>query len=100
MLPAALAPIPVVRIAGDQVSILWNSLAEPISNSVVFDLIDPVLNQPLNINSYINGAYAVGATTVSSLINTGIQDVNYFFGIPFSAQASTQAGANWIGRRR
>jgi hypothetical protein len=88
---AVLAPIPLVDIVGDQVSILWNSLAEPISNSVVFDLIDPVLNQPLNINSYINGAYAVGATTVNSLINTGIQEVNYFLGIPFSAQASTQA---------
>jgi hypothetical protein len=28
---------------------------------------------------------------VNSLINTGIQEVNYFLGIPFSAQASTQA---------
>jgi hypothetical protein len=86
-----LAPIPVVRIVGDQTELLWNTLAEPISNSVVFDLIDPVLNQPLNINSYLNGAYDVGATTVNSLINTGIAEVNYFLGIPFSAQASTQA---------
>jgi hypothetical protein len=27
---------------------------------------------------------------VNALINTGIQEVNYFLGIPFSAQASTQ----------
>jgi hypothetical protein len=91
VLQAALAPIPVVRIAGDQVSILWNSLAEPIANSVVFDLIDPVLNQPLNINSYLNGAYDVGATTVNSVIQTGINEVNYFLGVPFLSQTSAQA---------
>jgi hypothetical protein len=91
VLQTALAPIPLVNIVGDQASILWNSLADPIADSVVYQLIDPVLNQPLNINSYLNGAYAVGATTVNSLINTGIQEVNYFLGIPFSAQASTQA---------
>ena len=88
---AVLAPIPLVNIVGDQASILWNSLADPIADSVVYQLINPVLNQPLNINSYVNGAYAVGATTVNALINTGIQEVNYFLGIPFSAQASTQA---------
>ena len=89
VLQAALAPIPLINIAGDQVSILWNSLAQPISNSVVFDLIDPVLNQPLNINSYLNGAYDVGATTVNSVIQTGINEANYFLGgLPFTA--STQ----------
>jgi hypothetical protein len=87
VLQTALAPIPLVNIAGDQVSILWNSLAQPISNSVVFDLIDPVLNQPLNINSYLNGAYDVGATTVNSLVNTAINEVNYFLGVPLVASA-------------
>lgn len=90
VLQAALAPIPLVNIAGDQVSILWNSLALPISNSVVFDLIDPVLNQPLNINSYLNGAYDVGATTVNSVIQTGINEVNYFLGIPLAASAQAR----------
>jgi hypothetical protein len=55
MLQAVLAPIPLVNIVGDQASILWNSLADPIADSVVYQLINPVLNQPLNINSYING---------------------------------------------
>lgn len=85
-----LAPIPLIRIAGDQVSILWNSLAEPVADSVVFDLIDPVLNQPLNINSYINGVYDVGATTVNSLIDTGITELDYFFRVPFAAGQTTE----------
>ncbi len=91
VLQAALAPIPLVNIAGDQVSILWNSLVQPVSNSVVFDLIDPVLNQPLNINSYINGAYDVGVTTVDSLIDTGINEINYFAGFPLIPTAAAQA---------
>jgi hypothetical protein len=85
-----LAPIPVVRIAGDQVELLWDNLVLPISDSVVFGAIDPILNAPLNINSYINGAYNVGATTVNSLINTGFAEANYFLGsLPFVA--GTQA---------
>ena len=84
-----LAPIPVVRIVGDQVELLWDNLVQPISDSVVFGAIDPILNAPLNINSYINGVYNVGATTVNSLINTGFAEANYFLGgLPFAA--STQ----------
>ena len=84
-----LAPIPVVRIVGDQVELLWDNLVQPISNSVVFGAIDPILNAPLNINSYINGVYNVGAATVNSLINTGFAEANYFLGgLPFAA--STQ----------
>ncbi|RDH77847.1 hypothetical protein DVS77_13380 [Mycolicibacterium moriokaense] len=90
LLQYALAPIPLAHIAGDQVSIVWNSLVEPISNSVVFDLVDPVLNQPLNINSYINGAYDVGATTVNSLIDTGINEINYVLGFPLIPTAAAQ----------
>ncbi len=82
MFQSVLAPIPFANIAGDQASILWNILADPIADSVVYDLIDPVLNQPLNINSYLNGAYDVGATTVNALINTGFAEVELLLGQP------------------
>ena len=85
-----LAPIPVVRIVGDQTELLWDNLVLPISDSVVLGAIDPILNAPLNINSYINGVYNVGATTVNSLINTGFAEANYFLGGPFSAQANAE----------
>jgi hypothetical protein len=93
VLNAALAPIPLVNIVGAQADILWNVLADPIADSFVYHLVDPVLNQPLNINSYINGVVSVGTTTVNSLINTGIAEANYFLGIPLAAQASTQKSA-------
>jgi hypothetical protein len=90
VLQAALAPIPVVRIVGDQANILWDSLADPIADSFVYQLVDPVLNQPLNINSYINGAYAVGTTTVNSVIGTALAEASYFLGVPLAASANAQ----------
>ena len=87
-----LAPIPVVRIVGDQTELLWDNLVLPISDSVVLGAIDPILNAPLNINSYINGVYNVGATTVNSLINTGFAEANYFLGgLPFGRRVRRKA---------
>jgi len=87
VLQGALAPIPVVRILGDQANLLYDKLAVPIADSVVFDLIDPVLNAPLNINSYIDGGFNVGTAVVDSLVGTGIAELNYFLGIPLGAEA-------------
>ncbi|WP_102144882.1 hypothetical protein [Mycobacterium hubeiense] len=93
VLQAVLDPIPFVEIVGDQVNLLYDVLAEPIADSVVFGLIDPVLNDPLNINSYIDGAFNVGNATINALINTGIAEVDYVLGggwIPFAATAANE----------
>ena len=90
--------IPYGYLIGDQVGIVYYNLVRPISDSVVYQFIDPVVNDPLNIWSYINGAVAVGSTTVTALINTGIAEFNYFFGwlipplppIPFAAEVTTE----------
>ena len=85
VLQAALAPIPVVSIFGDQVNLLYDFLVEPIADSVVFDLIDPVLNAPLDINSYVDGVFNVGAAVVNSLTSTGIAELNYVLDTPLSS---------------
>lgn len=90
--------IPYGYLIGDQVGIVYYNLVRPISDSVVYQFIDPVVNDPLNIWSYINGAVAVGSTTVTALINTGIAEFNYFFGwlipplppLPFAAEVTTE----------
>jgi hypothetical protein len=90
--------IPYGYLIGDQVGIIYYQLVRPISDSVVYDLINPVVNDPLNIWSYVNGAVAVGQTTIVALINTGIAEFNYFFGwlippippLPFVAEAETE----------
>jgi hypothetical protein len=95
VLQDVLAPIPLVHIAGDQVELLWDNLVLPISNSVVLGAIDPILNAPLNINTYINAAYNVGATTLNSLIDTGFAELDYFLGGPFLATANAEKGTEF-----
>jgi hypothetical protein len=90
VLQDVLAPIPLVSIVGDQTELLWDSFVAPVADSVVLGLIDPVLNAPLNINSYINGAVTVGSTTVNSLITTGINEVNYILGFPLLSSANAE----------
>lgn len=48
----------------------------------------------MNINSYINGAFSVGTTTVDSIIDTGLAEANYFLGIPFASRASAAKGVD------
>jgi hypothetical protein len=89
--------IPGVSIIGDQVSIVYYSLVRPVANSFVVDLVAPVVNAPLNPASYVNGLVTLGSVTVTSLINLGINEFNYFFGwlippippIPLAAPVTT-----------
>ena len=92
----ALQFIPYGYLIGNQIGIVYDTLVLPISDSVVYDLIIPVVNDPLNLASYVNGAVAVGSTTVNSFINFGIAEFNYFFGwlvppIPPLPLAATEA---------
>jgi len=72
--------IPYGYLIGDQLSIVYYSLIRPIADSVTYSLIVPVVNDPLNVWSYINGVIAVGQASVNALISTGINEFYYFFG--------------------
>ena len=94
----ALQFIPYGYLIGNQIGIVYDTLVLPISDSVVYDLIIPVVNDPLNLASYVNGTVAVGSTTVNSFINFGVAEFNYFFGwlippIPPLPLAATEAAA-------
>lgn len=64
----------------DQIYIFYFTLTRPILDSFVVDLVAPVVSEPLNINSYIDGLSALGSTTVNALWNFAITEFNYFFG--------------------
>ena len=105
----ALQFIPYGYLIGNQIGIVYDTLVLPISDSVVYDLIIPVVNDPLNLASYVNGAVAVGSTTVNSFINFGIAEFNYFFGwlippippLPLAATAGHDSEARrGVGRGR
>ena len=63
-----------------QINIFYYDLIRPIANSVVYGLIVPVVNDPLNPASYVNGLIAVGQASVDAVVNTGIAEFNQFFG--------------------
>jgi hypothetical protein len=67
--------IPGISVIGNQISIVYYSLVRPVANSFVVDLVAPVVNDPVNINSYVNGLATLGSVTVNSLINLGDQRV-------------------------
>lgn len=89
--------IPYGYLIGDQVGIVYYNLVRPIADSVVYDLIVPVVNDPLNLFAYLDGLAAVATTSVIALINTGIAEFNNFFGwlipplppLPFTVRDAT-----------
>jgi len=80
LVDGALGWVPGLAIVGNQVSLLWTYLGYPVANSVVLDLVAPVVNAPLNLDVWANGFGAVASTTANSLVNTGVAEFNYFFG--------------------
>lgn len=72
--------VPFGYAIADQVNIFYYNLILPISDSVVYNLIVPVVNDPLNPASWVNGLAAVGQTSVNAVINTAVAEFNYFFG--------------------
>lgn len=72
--------VPGGWLIGDQVDIFYYDLIRPIANSVVYNLIDPVLNAPLNLGVWATGIGDVAWSVAAGLINTGIAEVNYFLG--------------------
>lgn len=72
--------IPFGYFIGDQINIFYDFLITPIADSVVYGLINPILNDPLNLSTWVNGLVNVGQTAITAAINTGIQEFNYFFG--------------------
>ncbi|ORA22253.1 hypothetical protein [Mycobacterium aquaticum] len=98
----ALGWVPYGYLIGDQVGIIYDNLVRPISDTVVYNLINPVLNAPLNLGVWANGIADVAWSVVASAINTGIAEANYFLGwilpplpplplppLPFAATAQT-----------
>jgi hypothetical protein len=76
----ALQFIPFGYLISDQINIFYYNLGLPIADSVVYGLIDPVVNDPLNPAVYVNGLINVGQTAVNAAVNTAIAEFNNFFG--------------------
>ncbi|OBC05093.1 hypothetical protein A5784_11655 [Mycobacterium sp. 852013-50091_SCH5140682] len=93
--------VPFAGLIGAQTDIFYYQLIRPISNSVVYNLINPVLNAPLNLGVWANGIVDVGWSIAAAAWNTVVAEANYFLGwvlpplpplppgLPFAATAQT-----------
>jgi hypothetical protein len=74
--PYVLGWIPIVGgLITNQIYAIYPPVID-FTDSVVYDLIDPVLNDPLNLAVWANGISAVAYTAGASVINVGINEVN------------------------
>jgi hypothetical protein len=81
--PYVLQFVPFGWLITDQIFAIYPPIIQ-FTDSVVYQLIDPVLNDPLNLEVWANGLSAVAYTAVASLVNVAINEVNlvidYFLG--------------------
>ncbi|WP_059017254.1 hypothetical protein [Mycobacterium sp. M26] len=69
-----------LSLIGDQFPLLWNNLGVPIGNALVYGLIVPVLNDPLNLAVWGTGINIVVQSTVAAVVNTVLAEIDYFIG--------------------
>lgn len=72
--------VPFASLIGAQVNIIYYSAVVPVADSVVYNLISPVLNNPLNLGVWANGLVDVGWSIVAAAWNTVVAEANYFLG--------------------
>lgn len=73
--PYVLGWIPFGGLISDQIYAIYPPVVD-FTDSVVYDLVDPVLNDPLNLAVWANGLSAVAYTGAASVVNVGINEVN------------------------
>ncbi|MGV9800324.1 hypothetical protein ACWDTP_19985 [Mycobacterium sp. NPDC003449] len=72
--------VPFAGLAGAQVDIFYYDLIRPIANTVVYNLINPVLNDPLNLGVWASGIGDVGWAVAAAAWNTVVAEADYFLG--------------------
>ncbi|MEZ0359355.1 hypothetical protein [Mycobacterium sp. SA01] len=79
--PYLLGWIPFGYLISDQIYIWYPNFTVPVANSVVYDFLDPVVNDFWNPTVWRDGLTAIAQTTLSSLGVVGTQEVAYFWSL-------------------
>ncbi|BBX09406.1 hypothetical protein [Mycolicibacterium aichiense] len=79
--PYLLGWIPFGYLISDQIYIWYPNFTVPVANSVVYDFLDPVVNDFWNPTVWRNGLTAIAQTTLNSLGVVGTQEVAYFWSL-------------------
>lgn len=70
--------VPVIGgLVSAQIGIVYDNLVRPIANSFVYNLVDPILNDP-SFSSIVNSFGRFGSDIVNSVINFAWAEARYF----------------------
>ncbi len=96
--------IPFGYLINDQIFIWYPTFVLPVVDSFVYQFLDPVVNDPLNVNAWVGGLNAIANTAINGAISGVQQEINYLLSLqwlpfpipplppwPFAATASTFA---------
>jgi hypothetical protein len=75
----ALQFVPMGYLISSQINIIYPQVIG-VTDSIVYDLIDPVLEDPLDPATYLDGLIDVAVSTINALVNVVLAEVDYFFG--------------------
>ena len=78
--PWVLQFIPFGWVVTDQINIWYQPFVLRTTDAFVYDFLDPIVNNPLNLNVWINSGIALANAAISGLINGVIGEINYLFG--------------------
>lgn len=110
--------IPFGYLINDQIYIWYPTFVLPVVDSFVYDFLDPVVNNPLNINVWLGGLGAIANTAWNGAVSGVQQEINYLLSLqwlpfpipplpplPFAATASasfaqTDGAATLVGALR
>lgn len=98
--------IPFGYLISDQIYIWYPDFVLPVVDSFVYDFLDPVVNDPLNLAVWIDGIGAIINTAIDGVVNGIVSEVDYFLslqwlpfpipplpGLPLTALASESTPA-------
>jgi hypothetical protein len=73
--------IPFGYLINDQIYIWYPTFVLPVVDSFVYDFLDPVVNNPLNINVWLGGLGAIANTAWNGFVSGVQQEINYFLSL-------------------
>ena len=70
--------IPFGYLISDQIYIWYPTFVLPVVDSFVYQFLDPVVNDPLNLGVWLNGISAMINTAIDGVISGISQEINYW----------------------
>ncbi len=69
--------VPFGYLVSDQISIWYPNFVLPVVDSFVYDFLDPVVNDPLNLGVWLDGIGDIVNTAVTGVYNGVVSEIDY-----------------------